>query len=104
MATADTARHALLPNVPTTAEAGMPELLVVSWFGILGPAGLPKGIVESIGKEVAAALEDGTLKERLLNVGATAAYMNANDYGRHIAEEYPRWARLVKDANIPLQD
>ncbi len=104
LAIADTTRHALLPNVPTTAEVGMPELLVVSWFGILGPAGLPKGIVESIGKEVAAALEDGTLKERLLNVGATAAYMNASDYGRHIAEEYPRWARLVKDANIPLQD
>ncbi len=104
LAIADTARHALLPNVPTTAEAGMPELLVVSWFGILGPAGLPKPVVDSIGKEVAAALEDATLRDRLLNVGATAAYQNASDYARHIALEYPRWARLVKEANIPLQD
>ena len=83
---------------------GLVEFLVVSWFGILGPPGLPKSIVDSIGKEIAAALEDATLRDRLLNVGATAAYQNASDYARHIALEYPRWARLVKEANIPLQD
>jgi tripartite-type tricarboxylate transporter receptor subunit TctC len=104
LATADTTRHPLIPNVPTTAEAGMPELLVVSWFGILGPPGLPKTIVDGIGKEVAVAMEDATLRERMLNVGATASLKNAGDYGRHIAEEYRRWSQLVKDANIPLQD
>lgn len=104
LAIADTTRHAMLPNVPTTAEVGMPELHIVSGFGILGPPGLPKAIVDHVGKEVAAVLEDATLKERMLNVGATAAYQNASDYGRYIDAESRRWARLVKEANIPLQD
>ncbi|MSQ19433.1 MAG: tripartite tricarboxylate transporter substrate binding protein [Betaproteobacteria bacterium] len=104
LAIADTTRHAQIPNVPTTAEAGMPDLLVVSWFGILGPAGLPKAIVDAIGREVALALEDTTLRERMLNVGGNASLLNAGDYGRHIAEEYRRWSQLVRDAKIPLQD
>jgi tripartite-type tricarboxylate transporter receptor subunit TctC len=104
LAVADTTRHPLIPNVPTTAEEGMPELLVVSWFGILGPAGLPKPIVDRLGKELAAVMDDATLKERLLQVGATAAYQPAGEYARHIADEQRRWTRLVKDSNIPLQD
>jgi tripartite-type tricarboxylate transporter receptor subunit TctC len=104
LAVADTTRHPLIPNVPTTAEAGMPDLLVVSWFGILGPPALPRPIVDRVGKELAIVMDDASLKERLLQVGATAAYQPADEYARHIADEQRRWTRLVKDSNIPLQD
>jgi tripartite-type tricarboxylate transporter receptor subunit TctC len=104
LAVADTARHPLIPNVPTTAEAGMPELLVVSWFGILGPPGLPKAMVDRVGKDLSAAMEEASLKERLLQVGATAAYQPAGEYARHIADEQRRWTQLVRDSSIPLQD
>ena len=104
LAVADTARHPLIPNVPTTAEAGMPDLLVVSWFGILGPPGLPRPIVDRVGSELASVMAEASLKERLLQVGASAAYQPAGEYVRHIADEQRRWAQLVRGANIPLQD
>jgi tripartite-type tricarboxylate transporter receptor subunit TctC len=104
LAVADTARHPLIPKVPTTAEAGMPELLVVSWFGILGPPGLPKAMVDRVGKDLSAAMEEASLKERLLQVGATAAYQPAGEYARHIADEQRRWTQLVRGSSIPLQD
>jgi len=49
-------------------------------------------------------MDDATLKERLQQVGATAAYQPAGEYARHIADEQRRWTRLVKDSNIALQD
>jgi tripartite-type tricarboxylate transporter receptor subunit TctC len=104
LAVADSTRHPLIPNVPTTAEVGMPDLLVVSWFGILGPANVPRPIIDAVAKELASVMGEATLKERLLQVGASATYEPPAEYARHIAEEQRRWTRLVKDANIPLQD
>ena len=104
LAVADSSRHPLIPNVPTTAEVGMPDLLVVSWFGILGPANLPRPIVDAVSKELVSVMGEATLTQRLLQVGASATYEPPAEYARHIAEEQRRWTRLVKEANIPLQD
>jgi tripartite-type tricarboxylate transporter receptor subunit TctC len=82
----------------------MPDLLVVSWFGILGPANLPRPIVDAVSKELVSVMGEATLTQRLLQVGASATYEPPAEYARHIAEEQRRWTRLVKEANIPLQD
>jgi tripartite-type tricarboxylate transporter receptor subunit TctC len=100
----DTVRHPSIPDVPTTAEVGMPDLQVVSWFGILGPAGLPTPIVERLAKELAAIVADSAIKERLLNVGGTATYLTPAEYARHIANENVKWGTLIRNQRIPLQD
>jgi tripartite-type tricarboxylate transporter receptor subunit TctC len=100
----DTVRHPMLPNVPTTAEVGMPELQVVSWFGILGPAALPPAIVERMARELAAIVADDNIRERMLQVGGTATFLAPAQYAKHIADENVKWGRLVKEQRIPLQD
>jgi tripartite-type tricarboxylate transporter receptor subunit TctC len=103
-AIADTERHALLPGVPTTTEVGLPQLQVVSWFGFLGPRGLPNAVVERVAKELAVIVGDSAIKERMLQVGGTATYLTATEYAKHIAAENERWGKLVAEQHIPLQD
>lgn len=104
LAQADKTRHVLLPNSPTTAEAGYPDIQVVAWFAFLGPAGLPKPMVDRIARELVPILQDATLKERMLAVGATPAYMAPADFAKVIVEDHRGWGRIIKTARIPLQD
>jgi tripartite-type tricarboxylate transporter receptor subunit TctC len=104
LAQADTSRHALLPNIPTVGEVGMPNILVVSWFGVLGPAGLPGPVVDRLGRELAATIKDPALQEKLVQVGANVSYLPAGPFASHIADENRRWDRVVKEAKVPLLD
>lgn len=104
LAQADNRRHPLLPNVPTTADAGMPDVKAVSWFGIFGPAGMPRTVVDRIAKELPSLLEDKTLIDRLILVGAYTRFVPANEIPKIITDEIAHWSKLVRDAKIPLQD
>jgi len=97
-------RHPLLPAIPTTKELGMPEMAVVSWFGLLGPAGLPQPIVDHMGKATAEVLDNPIVKERFINVGCEAEKMSAGEFGQFIAAENRKWAGVVKAAGLQLQD
>ncbi len=97
-------RHPLIPNVPTTTELGMPEVMVVSWFGILGPAGLPQPVVERLSKDVAAVVDLPTVKQRFIDVGCEADKMSPAEFGQFIAAETRKWAGVVKAAGIQQQD
>jgi tripartite-type tricarboxylate transporter receptor subunit TctC len=104
LAQADRKRHVLLPDVPTTAEAGFPDLQVVAWFGIVGPAGMPKAIVDRLAREIEIVLKDPNLKTRMETVGSDPAFLGPDDYTKLIADEHQKWAKIVADAKIPLQD
>lgn len=97
-------RHPLLPNVPTTAEAGWPKVQVVSWFGFLGPAGLPPAIVETLSKDLYAAMRDATVQERLVKVGANVAPQSPAEFGKFIADENQKWRAVITAAGIRIQD
>jgi tripartite-type tricarboxylate transporter receptor subunit TctC len=104
LAQADRKRHVLLPDVPTTAEAGFPDLQVVAWFGVLGPRGMEQSIVNRLTSELEIILKDQDLGARLEKVGASAAYLPPNDFSKFIAEERKKWGTIVDNAKIPLQD
>ncbi|MFN0306055.1 MAG: Bug family tripartite tricarboxylate transporter substrate binding protein [Burkholderiales bacterium] len=104
LAQADTRRHALLPNAPTTTEVGQPELQAVSWFGVFGPAGLPKPIVDRVAKELSTVLQDPVLGERMTLVGANVRYVPPEGIAKLITDDTAKWGRVVRDAKIPLQD
>lgn len=97
-------RHPLIPNVPTTTELGMPDVMVVSWFGIVGPAGLPQTIVDRLSRDVAAVLEQPAVKQRFIDVGCEAEQMSPSAFGQFIAAENRKWAEVVKAAGIEKQD
>ena len=96
-------RASVLPDVPTTEEAGYPGSAYNFWVGMLAPAGTPPAIVDQLNKEVTAALASPEVKDRLAALGADAAPMPAADFDKMIAQELKDNAQLVKQAGIMVQ-
>ena len=96
-------RASVLPDVPTTEEAGYPGSAYNFWVGMLAPAGTPTAIVDQLNKEVSAALASPEVKDRLAALGADAAPMPAADFDKMIAQELKDNAALVKQAGITVQ-
>jgi tripartite-type tricarboxylate transporter receptor subunit TctC len=88
---------AALPDVPTVEQAGnLKGFEASSWFGLLGPAGLPPEIANRIQQEVAKALASPSMKERLLAQGAIASGNTPAEFARHIDAELKKWQPVVK--------
>ena len=96
-------RASVLPDVPTTEEAGHPGSAYNFWVGMLAPAGTPPAIVERLNKEVTAALASPEVKDRLAALGADAAPMPSANFDKMIAQELNDNAALVKQAGITVQ-
>jgi len=97
-------RASVLPDVPTTEEAGYPGSAYNFWVGMLAPACTPTAIVDQLNTEVTAALASAEVKDRLAALGADAAApMAAADFDKMIAQELKDNAALVKQAGITVQ-
>ncbi|PZR21532.1 MAG: MFS transporter, partial [Azospira oryzae] len=92
-------RSVALPDLPTIAEAGGPQLKgyeASSWFGLLAPASQPADQVARLQRDAAAALKTPALRERLAGQGAVAGGGSAAEFAALIASETAKWARVVK--------
>jgi tripartite-type tricarboxylate transporter receptor subunit TctC len=96
-------RVGALPNVPTTAESGMPELIVITWYGLFAPAGVKSDVVDRLNAEVVKLLNAPDTRARLAKVELEAAPSTPAELARFAREESERWARVIKDANIRVQ-
>ncbi|MGQ0523930.1 MAG: Bug family tripartite tricarboxylate transporter substrate binding protein [Betaproteobacteria bacterium] len=96
-------RVSALPNVPTTAESGMPELVVITWYGLFAPAGVKPEVVDRLNAEVVKLLNAPDTRARLAKVELEAAPSTPAELARFAREESERWARVIKDANIRVQ-
>jgi len=95
-------RSAILPDVPTIAEAGVPGFEAINWWGILAPAGTPAPIIDRLNKELKSILTSDEVRKRFLNEGADVDYMAPAEFSPFIAREITQWSRVVKEANIKL--
>ena len=95
-------RSPLLPDVPTVAEQGYPGFDVSAWFGLVGPANLPKEIVAAVHKTVVEALQSPEVVERFAQIGAEPMPMAPERFGAYIQSENERWAKVIHSANIKL--
>lgn len=93
-------RSPQLPEVPTMAEAGIPNIVVRDWQGILAPRATPKPIVEKIGQEIGRILRHADNQDRLAAMGLEVIASTPEEFRTAIAAEIQRWAKVVKDANI----
>lgn len=100
LAIASRARYAPLPEVPTTAEAGMPELQVENWTGIMAPAATPEAAVQKLGAEVVRILAQPGLDERMRQQGFVIDARGPERFAPFLAEEIARWAQVIKAADI----
>ena len=96
-------RSALLPDVPTIAESGLPGFEFTFWSGLWAPAGTPPSVVERINREVVRAMSQPDVRERFANLGAEPAEMTAAQFARFVRSETEDVARLGKTAGIKLQ-
>ena len=91
-----------LPQVPTVAESGYKGFEAITWFGIAGPAGLPKEIVAKLNADINKALQDPALKQKLSGQGADVQGSSAADFAKLIRDDIPRWGKLVKDSGAKV--
>jgi tripartite-type tricarboxylate transporter receptor subunit TctC len=95
-----TARAATAPDVPTTAEVGMPELRIENWYGMIAPAGTPLSTIAALNRVAIAALGDPGVKQKLADQGLTAVGDTPEHFREFIASEAAKWAKVIKDAGV----
>ena len=91
-------RSRALPDVPTIAEAGVPEATVMSWYGLHAPPGTPAAVIRRIAAAAAAATASAEVRERLESAGGEAGFLAGADFAGFMAEEQQRWTRFVQIA------
>lgn len=96
-------RSAVLPDLPTIAESGVPGYETSTWHGWLAPAGTPASIVTRLSSEIAKSLQARDVKERFATDGGEPVGGTPEQFTRHLVTEITRWRKVVKDAGIPVQ-
>jgi len=99
LAVTTTTRSEALADVPTMAEF-LPGFEASSWFGVGARKATPAEIVDKLNKEINAGLADPKLRARLADLGGTVLAGSPADFGKLIAEETEKWAKVIKSAGI----
>jgi tripartite-type tricarboxylate transporter receptor subunit TctC len=95
LAVTSTSRLEVLPNVPTVSEV-VPGYEASGWYGVSAPKNTPTEVIDKLNKEISAGLVDPGLKARLADLGGVPLPGTATDFGKLIAEETEKWAKVVK--------
>ncbi len=103
LATGGAKRVAILPNVPTIAEAGVPGYEATNWWGILAPAGTPAPVVDRLNKEIKTLLDSADVQKLFEKEGAEVDYVGPAEFGPFIEREIAKWGKVVKEANIKVE-
>lgn len=93
-------RSALMPDLPTIAESGVPDYDLSGWIALLAPTGTPKAIVERLNVEVTKVLQLPDIRTRLLDLGAEPSPMPVAEFAAWVQQEVNKWTRLVREAGI----
>lgn len=100
LAVAHTQRVTPLPNIPTSAEAGLPAFTVANWFGLAAPKGTPEKIINQLYREVEKSLDKQEFRDRLIAAGAEPVNIPPAQANKFIEAESLRWGELIKKAGI----
>lgn len=96
LANISSSRSPQLPDVPTIAEAGYPDVTTLSWYGLHAPAGTPEPVIRALAAAMKEASATEQVKQRLLTAGGEVAFLDTPDFARFLASDTERWSRLVK--------
>lgn len=100
LAVSSAGRSALLPEIPTVGESGVPGFDYTLWVGLWGPAGMPPKLAEAINRDVNRALQHPDLRKQLANLGNEPRSMSLAQFDQFVRQEIAEAARLVKAAGI----
>jgi tripartite-type tricarboxylate transporter receptor subunit TctC len=102
LAVSSAKRVAILPDVPTIAESGVPGFETGTWYGVVAPAATPGPIVDKLNREINRILTLPDVAEKLNGMGLQAASMTPSQFGEFIRSEIGAYAKIIKTANIRL--
>jgi tripartite-type tricarboxylate transporter receptor subunit TctC len=95
-------RNPVIPDVPTIAEAGFPQLVAEDWAGILVKSGTPADVIERLNGAVNRVLKTDKVREALARIGTDAGGGTPQEFGAHVHAETVRWTKVIKDAGIKI--
>lgn len=96
-------RSSALPDVPTLDQAGVAGFEVSGWYGVLGPARIPKPVVAKLNGELVRMLQDPVMHKMLTQEGADPLTSTPEEFARTIAVDIAKWAKVVKAAGVKLE-
>ncbi|HEV7619402.1 MAG TPA: tripartite tricarboxylate transporter substrate binding protein [Burkholderiaceae bacterium] len=100
LAVAGRSRHPMMPNVPTTAEAGVPDFSLEAWVGLFAPAGTPPEVIAKLSEEVRNSLETPESRQRAAAQGVEIRYLPPDALRSLLRRELDYWGKLIRTANI----
>ena len=100
LAVAGPTRLALLPDVPTTAEAGLPGIEAIVWNGIFAPAGTPRPVIRILHRELVKAYNAPDVKSQVLATGSEVAADTPEEFAAFVRSESAKWSKVIREANI----
>jgi tripartite-type tricarboxylate transporter receptor subunit TctC len=100
LAVTGAARSALLPDMPTLNEAGVPGYEASGWFGLLAPAGTPPEIVRRLNSEIVKGLASSDLRQRLAGLGGEVAGGTPERFAAHLRQEITKWGKVIRSIGL----
>jgi tripartite-type tricarboxylate transporter receptor subunit TctC len=100
LAVAGPSRLALLPGVPTTAEAGLPGIEAIVWNGIFAPAGTPQPVLQILHREIVKAYNAPDVKKQVQETGGEVVADTPEEFAAFVRSEGAKWSKVIRDANI----
>jgi len=89
-----------LPDIPTMAEAGVPGVVVLNWYGLIAPARTPKRVIDQLAGETIKAMQAPDMAKRLVAEGSTAVGSSPGEFAAHLRAEHELWSKVIKQAGI----
>jgi tripartite-type tricarboxylate transporter receptor subunit TctC len=93
-------RTPLLPDVPTIAESGVPGYVMQTWWGVLGPSGMPRTIVDKLNGEISGIINRPESLQRLESEGAEPSTMSSAEFARLLVSDVDKWRRVARESGI----
>ncbi|MCR0982366.1 Bug family tripartite tricarboxylate transporter substrate binding protein [Roseomonas populi] len=103
LAVTDTSRNASLPDVPTTAEAGFPDVQAVAWFGTVAPGRTPRPAIEAISAALQDAVRQPAFQAKLVEQGAEPVGNSPDAFEAYIRQEVTKWGEVVRKAKVQIE-
>jgi len=97
------ARVPMLPDVPTAAEAGYPTFEATNVTGLIAPAGTPREVIDKLNAATQKVIAQAAVREKFAGIGASATGGTPEDFAAYIRDDFSKWTRIVKDANVKVE-
>jgi tripartite-type tricarboxylate transporter receptor subunit TctC len=94
-------RHPLFADVPTTTELGLPDVRMDTWFGLIGPPGMPEPVVARLVRESDAVVNQPAFREKLFKIGCDIAWMPPVEFATFMQDDTKKWEKLIPAMGIP---